>query len=65
MREHDTFEQTLTRSDSTLRRRACALCDQRLDRAKRGHCGAIWNRDSCRWVEGFRAQAAGTGREGI
>ena len=49
----DTNEQTLQRSDATLRRRACALCDQSLLQAKRGHCGAIWERESCYWVKAF------------
>lgn len=56
MGERDTNEQTLKRSDSTLKRRACMLCDQSLYQAKRGHCGAIWEREQCFWVPAFKAQ---------
>ena len=54
----DTTEQTLQRSDATLKRRACALCDQSLFRAKRGNCGAIWHREDCFWVKAFKARSA-------
>ena len=50
----DTTDQTIRRSDSTLKRRTCMLCGQSLYRAKRGHCGAIWERESCHWVAAFR-----------
>lgn len=59
-RVRDTQEQTLRRSDSTLKRRACMLCGQSLYKAKRGHCGAIWFQAECYWVPLFakaKAQA--------
>ena len=40
-----------TLSDRSLRRYECAWCNQRLDRAKKGHCGAIWDRHECPWPE--------------
>lgn len=61
MTQRDTSAQTLHRSDSTLKRRACAWCDQTLYKAKRGHCGAIYDRDECFWVAAFR-DAAPKGR---
>lgn len=38
-------------SASSLRRKLCGLCDQRLDRMKRSakHCASIWHRDECTW----------------
>lgn len=56
MAERDSKERTLTRSDSTLKRRVCGLCGQSLHRAKRGNCGAIWERESCYWVPAFAKQ---------
>ena len=53
--KRDTFERTLTRSDSTLKRRVCGLCDQTLYQAKRGNCSAIWEGDHCKWVPAFKA----------
>ena len=54
----DTKERTLTRSDSTLKRRKCAWCEQSLYRAKQGHCGAVYSwegAESCWWVPAFEA----------
>lgn len=55
----DTPEQTVRRSDSTLRRRVCGLCDMPLYAAKRGLCGAIYEPESCFWVKKF-AEARAT-----
>lgn len=53
--ERETVDQTVQRSDSTLKRRKCAWCEQSLYRAKLGHCGAIYSgADTCFWVTAFK-----------
>jgi hypothetical protein len=49
-------------ADRTLRRYTCGLCDQRLDRMKKGaldgkgsYCSAIWlPREECSWSKRSR-----------
>ena len=57
-------------SDRSLRRYECAWCNQRLDRAKKGYCGALpWSphrhtdtriQEECAWPEILRAPAIPT-----
>jgi hypothetical protein len=39
-----------------LRGKICGLCEQSLERARKGECAAIWLRhEDCYWVHALRA----------
>jgi hypothetical protein len=41
--------------NTPLRHRICALCDQPLENARKGHCAAIWlKHEDCFWVGALR-----------